>query len=128
MQQNIVIQGYTLTATPNPSTVKVAMKPTDITALKCTAASKSVLINKLSVDCSLSGAVTGGNISGTGTATITASTSRVTCEGQSILAANDSSTISIIGSVSSSPPTSQTVPVTVTITDAGQQNATVNKA
>lgn len=129
MEESIVIAGYTLTATPSPSTVTVAMTPTNTPALRCTATGQSVLINSLKVSCACNGPVTGGTFSGTGVATILASTPRVTCEGQSILTQDDSATITVNGTITQGTSSSPgTVSVTVAITNAGQQRATANKA
>jgi hypothetical protein len=59
-----------------------------------------------------------------------ASTPRVTCEGQSILAQDDSATITVSGTITSGggATSSGTVSVTVAITNAGQQKTTANKA
>jgi hypothetical protein len=130
MQKEVVIPAFTLTAVPTPATLTVALTPTSIPAAKCTAASQSMLITNLVVNCTCSGVFApGATFSGTGSGTIVASTPRVTCEGQSILTQDDSVTISCSGTVTTSGGGSPgTASVKVTITAAGQLTVNANKA
>jgi hypothetical protein len=128
MQKDVVIPGYTLTATPTPSTLVATLTPTNTTALRCTAASQSLLVSGLAVHCECTGTVPGGNFTGKGDGTITASTPRVTCEGESIIAQDDSVTIACSGDITSGASTSTgTFNVKVSIAAAGQTTVNANK-
>jgi hypothetical protein len=133
MQEEIVIDGYQLTASTAPPGLTVTPSPlkgTNIPALRSTANSQAILIKQLPVPCTCNGPVPGGTFSGTGTGTIVASTPRVTCEGQQILSVGDAVTFSVSGTIATGGGATSpgTVSVTVTITKTPQLTVTANKA
>ncbi len=137
MQQQIVVQGRTLTTTVQtplaPAVLSVMLTPVDHPALHCDASSKGALIQGIDLTCKCTGDwVTGtSTFVGTGTGTISASTPRVQCEGQSMLTLGDAVSISCPGTitVTAGGATSLgTAKVTVTITGAGQVTVDANKA
>jgi hypothetical protein len=135
MQQPIVIQGRVLSqSSPSHSTLTYAVTPTDSPAARTKGkGGASVLVNEIKLDCKCSGAYTATpatTFTGTGTASIVASTPRVLCEGQQMLTEGDQVVINCTGTVTDTTTLATspgTASVTVTITDGVQKNVNANK-
>jgi hypothetical protein len=74
---------------------------TDIKALRTTVGNKEVLVSQIQLTCQCSGDFVKGTSTfvGTGSAVIVANTSRVECEGQSILLEGDKVTVTCDGTI-----------------------------
>jgi hypothetical protein len=136
MQKPIVIQGRSLTLTGGlPATLTFTLGvTTDVPALRTIGKGAApVLINSILVNVSASGNFVTGTSTfvGNGSASIVASTPRVTCEGQQMLTEGDSVVVTCTGTItttSSGVTTPGTATVEVVITDGVQKNVNANKA
>ena len=135
MLKNVVVAGRTLTqSNPLPgNTVVFTLVETDLPAQRITASGSPVLLQEIRLACTCSGSIdVAGNITytGAGNASITASTPRVSGEGQQVLLEGDNVTLQCDGT-STNTQTSVTTPgvkasVTVTVTNAGQNKVLAN--
>lgn len=127
----VTISGRTLSqSAQTPASLTFSITEVDHPALRSFGHGNAILINKIDLECTCSGNYAPGQtFTGTGSASIVANTTRVKCEGQSILRQGDNVTITCDGTItetSSGTTSPGSASVTVTITNANQTDIFVS--
>lgn len=115
------------------STLTYTVTEIDVKAIKTVGQSKAVLIQQIGVQCSCSGDYVAGTSTfiGKGNGLIAAQTTRVLCEGKSILLEGDKTTITCSGTITtiaSGATIAGTASVTVTVMNTNQTNIFANES